>query len=127
VAQNALAALTAELEALQLPERRSKKADEDSGLSDSNASPRAVSGSSSGMERLQQLVNELVQDNDLLQSSYLELAAVARHGKEPVHMTDNEIAILRAGKARLEHTLKEALADKTMLEQALVKATTGKR
>jgi hypothetical protein len=122
-----LAALTAELEALNLsPEKNRRKVDDDSGFSSSNTSPRVPLSSS--VSTYQQLVNELVLDNDLLQREYLELVTQTRAGKEPPpQMANNELALLKAAKARLEQTLRDALADKVLLEQALLKIVTGRK
>ncbi len=128
VAQNALAALTAELEALNLsPEKQRRKMDDDSGFSSNsnNASPRTPFMQTS-VSTYQQLVNELIQDNDMLQGAYLELVQQTQKGKEPPQMAANEVALLRAAKAKLENTLKDALADKALLEQALVKIISQK-
>jgi hypothetical protein len=151
-----LAALTAELEALELSPRfsgasgasgasgrtsgsssnmRSSSAvlsnpDEDSAFSDT-ATPRdeerkrrEEEKKKSEAERYQQLVNELVNDNDTLQREYLDLLARARGKKTPASVISEndsgENAILRAGKARAENALREALRDKALLEAALV-------
>ncbi len=145
-AQMNLAALTAELEALELSPRPAQEQpkgntgrtsgatamarsssiggggstqdDEDSGLSDAGT-PRGDSRRPD-VVRYQQLVNELVVDNDLLQREYLELVSQQRGRGEASNKEANEAALLRAAKGKLENTLREALKDKALLEAALV-------
>ena len=154
-AQMNLAALTAELEALELSPRvsggsgsaggkggsssgavaaaargsgvgSSAPEEDDSGLSDTGGTPREARRSEAA--RYQQLVNELVADNELLQREYLELLRRWRGAAEgAAGRESNEAALLRAARARLENALREALRDKALLEAALVAQVRARR
>jgi hypothetical protein len=117
-----VAALTAELEALELSPRTPAQTVSESAGEESDSAlrtPRRTEGSG----RYLQLVNELVNDNDLLQKEYLLLLDAYRKQKSlPPHSERTETAMLRAARQKAELTLQQCLKDKVLLEQALTSA-----
>lgn len=127
-----LAALTAELEALELSnqnphqaptsERAGQDEEADSGLSDlESAGSVGIITQASARAGWQSVVGELAQDNALLQQAYLDLLQMMRSKQTPgPTVVSQELAAETAARARAERALREALQDKKMLEQALV-------
>lgn len=117
-----LAALAAELEALELTPRAAVERDDDSA---SDATPRdgkstsaANTGSAEAEAQALQVLNALVVDNDLLKREYLDLArrfhAVNNGGaavtpSETERVRVNELAIARAAQLRLEGAAPDVL------------------